>query len=43
LVDAPINIKDVAAHAGVSEETVSNVPNQPEIMAQATPERVRGR
>jgi len=40
-VDAPINIKDVAAHAGVSVGIVSNVPNRPVIVAQATPERVR--
>jgi DNA-binding LacI/PurR family transcriptional regulator len=40
-VDAPINIKDVAAHGGVSVGIVSNVPNRPEIVAQATPERVR--
>jgi DNA-binding LacI/PurR family transcriptional regulator len=40
-VDAPINIKDVAAHAGVSVRPSLMCPNRPEIVAQATPERVR--
>ncbi|MBV9448957.1 MAG: LacI family DNA-binding transcriptional regulator [Streptosporangiaceae bacterium] len=36
----PISIKDVAAHAGVSTGTVSNVLNRPERVAVATRERV---
>jgi LacI family transcriptional regulator len=36
----PISIKDVAARAGVSVGTVSNVLNRPEIVAEATRERV---
>jgi LacI family transcriptional regulator len=39
-VNAPVSIKDVAAHAGVSVGTVSNVLNRPEIVAQSTRERV---
>jgi LacI family transcriptional regulator len=36
----PVSIKEVAAHAGVSVGTVSNVLNRPEIVAQATLEKV---
>jgi LacI family transcriptional regulator len=36
----PVRIKDVAAHAGVSVATVSNVLNRPEEVAQATRDRV---
>lgn len=36
-----ISIRDVAAHAGVSVGTVSNVLNRPERVAEATAERVR--
>ena len=36
----PVSIKEVAAHAGVSVATVSNVLNRPEIVAQATRDRV---
>jgi LacI family transcriptional regulator len=39
-VTAAVSIKDVAAHAGVSVGTVSNVLNRPEIVAEATRERV---
>ncbi|GAA4598494.1 LacI family DNA-binding transcriptional regulator [Planotetraspora phitsanulokensis] len=37
----PIGIKEVAAHAGVSPGTVSNVLNRPEKVAAATRERVQ--
>jgi LacI family transcriptional regulator len=40
LVTSPVSIKDVAARAGVSVGTVSNVLNRPEIVAEATRERV---
>jgi len=36
----PVSIREVAAHAGVSIATVSNVLNRPEIVAQATRDRV---
>ncbi|HEY0935314.1 MAG TPA: LacI family DNA-binding transcriptional regulator [Trebonia sp.] len=36
----PVSIKDVAAHAGVSVATVSNVLNRPDIVARPTRERV---
>jgi LacI family transcriptional regulator len=39
-VNAPISIRDVAAHAGVSVGTVSNVLNRPDIVAPPTRERV---
>jgi LacI family transcriptional regulator len=39
-VIVPINIREVAAHAGVSVGTVSNVLNRPEVVASATRERV---
>jgi LacI family transcriptional regulator len=39
-VNVPVSIKEVAAHAGVSVATVSNVLNRPEIVAQATRDRV---
>jgi LacI family transcriptional regulator len=39
-VNAPVSIKEVAAHAGVSVGTVSNVLNRPEIVARPTRDRV---
>jgi LacI family transcriptional regulator len=39
-VNAPISIREVAAHAGVSVGTVSNVLNRPDIVAQPTRDRV---
>ena len=39
-VNVPVSIREVAAHAGVSVATVSNVLNRPEIVAQATRDRV---
>jgi LacI family transcriptional regulator len=39
-VNAPVSIREVAAHAGVSVGTVSNVLNRPEIVARATRDRV---
>jgi LacI family transcriptional regulator len=39
-VNAPVSIRDVAAHAGVSVGTVSNVLNRPAIVAQPTRDRV---
>jgi LacI family transcriptional regulator len=39
-VNAPVSIKDVAARAGVSIGTVSNVLNRPEIVSTATRRRV---
>lgn len=40
MADSPIGIRDVAARAGVSVGTVSNVLNRPEIVADATRRRV---
>jgi LacI family transcriptional regulator len=40
-VSEPVSIKDVAAQAGVSIGTVSNVLNKPEIVAQPTRDRVQ--
>jgi len=39
-VNVPVSIKEVAARAGVSVATVSNVLNRPEIVAHATRDRV---
>jgi LacI family transcriptional regulator len=39
-VKVPVSIREVAAHAGVSLGTVSNVLNRPEIVAQPTRDRV---
>jgi LacI family transcriptional regulator len=39
-VNTPVSIREVAARAGVSVGTVSNVLNRPEIVAQATRKRV---
>jgi LacI family transcriptional regulator len=39
-VNVPVSIKEVAARAGVSVATVSNVLNRPEIVARATRDRV---
>ena len=39
-MNAPISIREVAAHAGVSVGTVSNVLNRPDIVAQPTRDRV---
>jgi LacI family transcriptional regulator len=39
-VNAPVSIREVAAHAGVSVGTVSNVLNRPDIVARPTRERV---
>jgi LacI family transcriptional regulator len=39
-VNVPVSIKEVAAHAGVSVATVSNVLNRPGIVARATRDRV---
>ena len=39
-VSVPVSIREVAAHAGVSVATVSNVLNQPDIVARPTRERV---
>jgi DNA-binding LacI/PurR family transcriptional regulator len=39
-VNAPVSIREVAAHAGVSVGTVSNVLNRPETVARATRDRV---
>jgi LacI family transcriptional regulator len=40
-VNAPVSIREVAAHAGVSVGTVSNVLNRPEIVACTTRDRVQ--
>jgi LacI family transcriptional regulator len=41
VADAPVSIRDVAAHAGVSLGTVSNVLNRPDIVAEPTRSRVQ--
>jgi DNA-binding LacI/PurR family transcriptional regulator len=41
VTDAPASIREVAAHAGVSVGTVSNVLNRPDIVAEPTKSRVR--
>ena len=41
MADAPASIREVAAHAGVSVGTVSNVLNRPDIVAEPTRSRVR--
>src|ERR1700733_9215201 len=41
LVNVPVSIREVAALAGVSVATVSNVINRPEIVAQPTRDRVQ--
>jgi len=41
VADAPASIREVAAHAGVSVGTVSNVLNRPDIVAEPTRSRVR--
>src|SRR5450432_395473 len=40
-VNAPVSIREVAARAGVSVGTVSNVLNRPEIVARGTRDRVQ--
>jgi LacI family transcriptional regulator, galactose operon repressor len=40
-VNAPASIREVAAHAGVSVGTVSNVLNRPDIVARSTRDRVQ--
>jgi LacI family transcriptional regulator len=40
-VNAPVSIREVAAHAGVSVGTVSNVLNRPDIVARPTRDRVQ--
>ena len=39
-VSVPVSIREVAAHAGVSVATVSNVLNRPDIVARPTRDRV---
>jgi len=41
VADTPASIREVAAHAGVSVGTVSNVLNRPDIVAEPTRSRVR--
>ena len=41
MADAPASIREVAAHAGVSVGTVSNVLNRPDIVAEPTRSRVQ--
>jgi LacI family transcriptional regulator len=41
VADAPASIREVAAYAGVSVGTVSNVLNRPDIVAEPTRSRVR--
>src|ERR1035438_8870822 len=40
-VNEPVSIREVAAHAGVSVATVSNVLNRPDIVAKPTRDRVQ--
>ena len=40
-MNAPVSIREVAAHAGVSVGTVSNVLNRPDIVARSTRDRVQ--
>jgi len=40
VADAPASLREVAAHAGVSVGTVSNVLNRPDIVAEPTRSRV---
>src|SRR6202162_3793290 len=40
-VNVPVSIREVAAHAGVSVATVSNVLTRPNIVAKPTRERVQ--
>lgn len=40
MADTPVSIRDVAAHAGVSVGTVSNVLNRPDIVTESTRQRV---
>src|ERR1700736_6654087 len=40
-VNVPVSMREVAAHAGVSVATVSNVINRPDIVARPTRERVQ--
>ena len=41
MVNAPVSIRDVAAYAGVSVGTVSNVLNRPDVVAEPTRSRVQ--
>jgi LacI family transcriptional regulator len=41
VVNAPVSIRDVAAYAGVSVGTVSNVLNRPDVVAEPTRSRVQ--
>ena len=41
MANAPVSIRDVAAHAGVSVGTVSNVLNRPDVVAKSTRSRVQ--
>ncbi|HEV3295054.1 MAG TPA: LacI family DNA-binding transcriptional regulator [Streptosporangiaceae bacterium] len=41
MANAPVSIREVAAHAGVSVGTVSNVLNRPDVVAEPTRRRVQ--
>ena len=41
MANAPVSIRDVAAYAGVSVGTVSNVLNRPDVVAEPTRSRVQ--
>src|SRR5215471_21475344 len=41
VANAPVSIRDVAAYAGVSVGTVSNVLNRPDVVAEPTRSRVQ--